>query len=79
MDHLSYAIRSIERKLRATQKIYGVEKLVITFAKRMLARKSLKDVKTQLQTLKENPVERQLIKELNLEEWIIGIQAKHFL
>ncbi len=78
-DYLSYATRSIERKLRATQKIYAVEKLVITFVKRMLARKSLKNLKGQLEKLKEHPVERQLIKELNLEEWIESIRVKHYL
>jgi len=77
-DYLIYAIRSIERKLRAEQKIYGVEKMMISFLKKLLNRKPIKNIQEQLKVLSENPYERQLMKELNLADWMASIGSKKF-
>jgi len=69
-DHLLYAIRSIERKLRSARKMFGAEKLVISFLKRWINMKPVTDLKEQLEILKGNPFENQLVKELFIEEWI---------
>lgn len=69
-NYLIYAIRSIERKLKSERKLFGVEQLIISLLKRWLAFKPLKGHEEQLEKLTNNPHERQLIKELCLEEWI---------
>ncbi len=75
-EHLLYAIRSIERKLRSDRKMFGVEKLVISFLKRWISMKPVKDLKEQLEVLKGNPFENQLLKELFIEEWIREVSKK---
>lgn len=69
-EYLVHAIRSVERKLNAEPRLFGVEKLILSFLKRWLKLKQVKDLQSQLEELQKNPFERRLMKELNLEEWI---------
>jgi hypothetical protein len=72
-DHLTYAIRSIERKLKSERKMFGVEKLVISFLKSWIGGKSIRNLSDQIEMLKTNSFERELMKELCIEEWIANL------
>lgn len=69
-EYLVHAIRSVERKLKSERKLFGVEKLILSFLKRWLKLKPVKDLHEQLQELHKSPFEQRLIKELRVEEWI---------
>lgn len=74
-EYLFYALRSIERKLKAERKLFGVEKLILSFLKRWIALKPIKNEKKQLVEISKNPFEHQLMKELNLSEWIEQVKS----
>jgi hypothetical protein len=79
-DYLSYAVRSIERKLRATRALYGVEELLLEALKKWMANKPLENLTERFKAIEINPFERQLILELNLHEWATNLfQRKHKL
>jgi hypothetical protein len=75
-DYLYYAIRSVERKLKAERKLHGVEQLIVSLIKRTLALKPLARYEEQIKALEQNPYERLLIKELCLKEWLHRLQVK---
>ena len=68
-EYLVHAVRSVERKLSAGARFFSVEKLILSFLKHWLKLKPVKDLQRQLDELRQNPFERQLMKELDLEEW----------
>ncbi len=74
-DHLAYAIRSVERKLKAERKMFGVEKLVISILKNWIVGKPVKNLSEQILVLKANPFEYKLMKELFIEEWIADLNT----
>lgn len=69
-EYLVHAIRSVERKLKAERKLFGAEELILSLLKRWLKAKPVRDLQHQLRVLHENPLERRLIKELAVEQWI---------
>lgn len=71
-DYLEYELKSVVRKLRQGQQLYGVETATIRFVKSWLAGKPDPDFGQTLAGLFENPYERQVILALGLRQW-----AKH--
>ncbi len=70
MDYIHYALRSVERKLKTTRKLYNAEQLVITVLKKWLNYSSISKFSSKIEKLENNPYERQIIEELNLSEWL---------
>jgi hypothetical protein len=74
-DYLIYAIRSFERKLKTTKKLFQTEKITIEFLKKWVnsdehKRKDLiLNYYEQLQNLKNDKYEVQLLTSLNLTRW----------
>jgi len=75
-DYLFYELRSLERKLKADQSLYKAEKLVINLIKHWLQHKSLKEFLNKLNLLEEDPYEQQLVRELNLHDWVESMNKK---
>lgn len=76
VDYLYYAVRSVERKLKGERRLHGVEQLIISILKRVIAYKSLKGFNEKIEALEQNPYERQLIKELSLKQWLQRLTSK---
>ena len=74
-DYLYYAIRSLERQLKNSRALYGVEELMLNIAKRWLSNKSISDVSDDLKRLEENPFEKYFIRTLFLDSWINTIST----
>lgn len=75
-EYLVHAIRSVERKFKGELSVYGVEKLILDFLKRLLSLKPSKDMYHQLKELEENPFERRMILELNVAEWMDHVTTR---
>jgi tetratricopeptide (TPR) repeat protein len=75
-EHLIYVIRSIERKFGAERKMFGAENLVISFLKNWISGKTMKNFSEQIETLKANPFELGLLKELFIEDWVADLNKK---
>lgn len=74
-DYLYYALRALERKLKNSRSLYGVEELMLTIAKRWLANKSLRDLEQRVKVLDDNPFEKYFIKTLFIKTWMPTIQS----
>lgn len=75
-DYIYYAIRSLERKLKNSRALYGVEELILSIAKRWLSGKSLHGIEEQIKKLDENPFEKYFIKTLLVNSWISKIKSQ---
>lgn len=69
-DYLYYALRSLERRLKNSRSLYGVEELMLTIGKRWLSNKSLNDLEDRVKLLEDNPFERYFIKTLFIKSWL---------
>lgn len=76
-DYLFYELRSIERKLKANHTLYQAERLVINLLKQWLQKKPLTEFTEELALLEEDPYEQQLVRELNLNDWVKLMYKKH--
>lgn len=77
-DYLVYAIRALQRKLRNERKLHGVENFLLWFLKTWLAFKPVTTWRERLNSLNDNPYEKQLIRELCLHEWCELIASRKF-
>ena len=68
-DYLEYEVKSVARKLRQGQQLYGVETATIRYVKSWLAGKPDPNFGEILARLFENPYERQVILALGLRQW----------
>jgi hypothetical protein len=69
-DYLYYALRSLERRLKNSRSLYGVEELMLIIGKRWLSNKSLNDLQDRVKALEDNPFERYFIKTLFIKSWL---------
>jgi hypothetical protein len=74
-DYLYYALRSLERRLKNSRSLYGVEELMLTIGKRWLANKSLDELQARIKTLEDNPFEKYFLKTLFIKAWIPTIHS----
>jgi hypothetical protein len=74
-DYLYYALRSLERKLKNSRSLYGIEELMLSIGKRWLSNKSLNELEEQVKILEENPFEKYFIKTLFIKSWLSEIHS----
>jgi hypothetical protein len=74
-DYLGYAVRSIERKFKAGKKLYKLERLMIDFIKKWIRanavekKKILEDFRDQVDQLKQDKFEIELLLFFDLAAW----------
>lgn len=74
-EYLPYALRSAERKLKNQGRLYATERWLLSLLRNFCNRKPTAQAGPALATLRANPFERQLIKELCLEEWLTKLHV----
>lgn len=77
-EHLTYAIRSAERKFKAEKKFYKVEKFTIDFVRKWVRRtpknsmEILRTYRDELLKLKDDRFESQFLKQFGFLSWVEG-------
>ncbi len=70
MDYVHYALRSVERKLKSTRKLYNSEQLVILILKKWMNFKPTRQYIKKIKNLEQKPYEKQIIEDLTIREWV---------
>ncbi|WP_187262016.1 hypothetical protein [Pontibacter beigongshangensis] len=83
-DYLHYEIKSVERKLKKSKKLFTLEKITLQFLKKWLSmpdrNKALQYYAGALAELEENNYENQLLRQFPFRRWVQGhLQKTPFL
>jgi|GEM_PF-1257972 len=68
-DYLTYALRSVERKLNATGNVSTGEQLVLTLLRHWLTGKLSATVLARLDAFSGSPADHQLLRDLDVRQW----------